>query len=298
MPGRFKKAPLIYVTARIRTTPLPQLSSDQTAIVQQAMMKCGLVVSETSQSQVLDITQVATISSSDQKIETSQLTTSVQRHGFFNVGRTECLILAHDTIEWRASTYSKYGTFAHSFEKAIQALLNAVDVFGCLVTQEFILSYADVIAPKQGRSLNEYFKASDKILPLSFLDKDTNDVQQVGLVQITRVTAPKEKISVSLEQLPVKERKIQKYLPEALRELDNNFSMPLHPQKEWSDLDSNDYGLLMTQAGLLKNTTLKELEFSSTFKRLHNLTSDTFRLLINRPVCNEDWEYENSEGVH
>jgi len=298
MPGRFKKAPLVYVTARIRTTSLPQLSSDQTAMAQQAMMKCGLVVSEKSQSQVFDITQLATISSNDQKIDTRQLTTSVQRQGFFTTDRTECLILGHDSIEWRASTYTKYNAFARSFEKAIQALLNAVDVFGCLVTQEFILSYADVIAPKQGRSLNEYFRTSDKILPLSFLDKDTNDVQQVGLVQITRVTAPKEKISISLEQLPVKERKVQKYLPEALREPDNNFSMPLHSQKEWSNLDSDDYGLLMTQAGLLKNTTFNELEFSSTFKRLHNLTSDTFRSLINPQVCNEDWECENSEGVH
>lgn len=297
MPGRFKKAPLVYVTARIRTTPLPTLSTDQTAMVQQAMMKCGLLISEKSQSQVVDITQLATIVSDEQMVDKSKLVTHVQRQGFFKSDRTECLILGHDTIEWRASKYTKYDTFALSFEKAIRALLGSVEVYACLVTQELVLSYADVIAPKHGRLLGDYFSAPDNILPLSFLGGKNDDVQQVGLVQVTRVTSPTEKISISLEQLPVTGGKIQKFLPEALREPDNNFSMPLHLQKEWVDLDSDDYGLLMTQAGMLSNSTLNELDYSATFGGLHNLTRDTFRSLIKRSICNEDWEYESAEGA-
>lgn len=297
MPGRFKKAPLVYVTARIRTTPLPTLAADQTAMVQQAMMKCGLLIAEKSQSQVFGVAKLIALESDQQKVNTDKLATTVERQGFFNSDRTECLIVAKDTIEWRASTYTKYDAFIKAFEKTLNALLDSVDVYGFVLTQELTLSYADVFAPKVDRRLSDYFSKSENILPLNFLNNDDDYIQQVGLVQVTRVTTPTEKISISLEQLPIIDGKIKKCLPETLREPDNNFSMPLHLQEEWSNLDGSDYGLLLTQASTLNNVILSDFDYQSTFGELHKLTRNTFRSLINRTICNVDWEYERAEGV-
>lgn len=296
MPGQFKKAPLVYVTARIRTTGLPPLTVDQLSRAQQAMMRVGLVNAERSQSELIDFRALAEITSAEHRVE--KLTTSIHRHGYFTADRTSGLILDHDGIEWRASRYTKYQAFASGFEKALHALLDAVDVLGCVVTQEFTLSYADVIAPAAGRSLSEYFSASERILPLSFLAKDHNDVQRVGHVQITRITAPTQKITISLEQLPAQDRKVGKFLPEVLREPDGHFAMPIAPHEAWSALGTNDYGLLMTQAGMLSSSELSFVDFPSTLEQLHGITRETFLSLINRSVCNEDWQYESEEGGH
>jgi len=290
MSGRFKKAPLVYVSARINTTPVPQLLPDQKALLQQAMMKCGLVINVESNAQAINL---------DQQIGGNPSFTPIQRLAFFSQDRSQCLLIDKDAIEWRVTTYNKYADFIQSFENNVEALLKAVDFLGHLACHEFILSYADIIAPQNNHNLNDYFKNADSILPLSYYKAhSSSDVKQVGHSQVTRVTRPDQKITISLEQLPIEENKIKKLLPEPLMEPDQKLGMPLEIRDEWRSPTSGDYGLLMTQAGILEKVSIDKMSFESTFGDNHKLTKETFNSLLNFEVCNQDWEYEDTRSTH
>lgn len=298
MPGQYKKAPLVYVTARIRTTPIPNLSPDQVTLIQQVMVKNGLVIPVTSQGKSVNINPLATMNPADLGTTPAINFQNITRYGFLAFDRTQCLVIDADGIEWRASQYTKYENFVQSFTKILDALIETVDVFGFIHTQELVLSYADLITPMMGRSLGDYFKNADAILPLSFLKDKKQDVRQMGQIQVVRIIKPTQKITISLEQLPVLDKKVHKYLPAEMIEPDNALSMPILLREESKYIEATSYGLLMTQAGLLENFPLKTFNIDNEFKALHKLTSDTFKSLLNEEICNQDWEYTDNIGAH
>lgn len=289
MSGHFKKAPLVYVTARINTTPLPALLPDQKALVQQSLMKCGLVLNEVSLAHTLNL---------EQQAGSTPSFTASQRQAYFSQDRKQCLLLDNNAIEWRVTAYDKYSDFIKSFEANLKILLEAVDCLGHLVCREFVLSYADIITPQNKHNLSDYFNKADSILPLSYYKGETNYVKQIGQSQVTRVTRQDQKITISLEQLPIEENKIKKLLPEALLEPDQNLGMPIPIRDEWRNLTNGDYGLLMTQAGILQKVELNNMNFESTFGDIHKLTKKTFISLLNVEVCNQDWEYKDNRNTH
>lgn len=292
MSGRFKKAPLVYVTARIATTTLPTLSTDQKAMIQQAMVKCGLVLSVASKGQSLNVDKLISANQEETNTDQQQLVTPLLREGFFSNDRTRCIIFEQDAIEWRAVDYTKYNIFIEEFQNILNTITEVVDAYGHIVTKEFILSYSDVIVPSNSRDLGDYFNNSDAILPLKMTVDHENDLEQVGQINVTRIIKPKEKIHISFEQLPVVNNKISKFLSAGMLEIDRDMSMPLNLQEEWKNIkDIKHYGLLMTQAGMLYESKLSTLSLEDTFGELHKLTRETFRSLLNRDVCNADWEY-------
>jgi len=296
MPGRFKKAPLVYVTARIATTPLPTLSADQKAMIQQAMVKCGLVLSEVSKGQSLNFDKLINVAQEETNIDQQQLVTPLLRQGFFSNDRTKCVIFEQDAIEWRAVDYTKYNVFVDEFQNILKTIIDVVDVYGHVITKEFTLSYSDIIVPSNNHHLGDYFTNSEAMLPLTMTSSHQNDLEQVGQINVTRITEPKKKIQISFEQL-LAGNKLRKYLSEAMLEPDQAMSMPIKLREEWKNLENiKYYGLLMTQAGMLNESELSKLSFSDTFGELHELTRETFRSLINRDVCDVDWEYISTEG--
>lgn len=293
MAGRYAKAPLVYMTAHIKTTSLPSLTTDQWAIAEQAMVKCGLPESVSGELQEV---QLSLPSETNQ--EPTSTVNTVSRHGFFSLDRTNALILDPKGIEWRTTAYSRYDSLCHKFEEVIESLCGAVDAYKFIPAQELSLSYADIVAPAEGRSLSDYFAEGDSVLPLSMLKGAENDLQTLGHVQVNRIVEPDKRIFISLEELPTIEGKPSRFLPQSMSELDTNFSMPLNLQEDWTNIPSDHYALLTTQAALLTNTQLQDLRFRDACEPIHNLTRDTFKGLINRAVCDVDWKYivDDSQG--
>ncbi|MFT5548189.1 MAG: hypothetical protein ACI9CO_000103 [Candidatus Azotimanducaceae bacterium] len=292
MSGRFKKAPLVYVAARILISQLPKLTEEQHALLQQNLIRLGLTNRIEGKVQQFDF------SPSDIEEGSMALTASTtHRYGFFSSDKTNALILDGNYIEWRATTYTKYFGFIEKFEAALNELINTIDSLGFIEAKEFTLSYADVIAPSANRDLKDYFQASESILPLSVINREKKeDSQSFGSIQSTHVTSPNQKITTTLEQLPVIERQVRKFLPEALAEPDHNFSMPIFLHDEWVNLDTKYYALLMTQAAMLQTVTLKELKPKEIFKDLHEVTKETFKSLLNQNTCHTDWEFTEEQG--
>ncbi len=292
MAGRFKKAPLIYATARITTNQLPEFSHDQTASVQQELLKLGFEFYKSEGS-------VLSVSANTDNHKINSTTTSFQRLGYFNSDKTVCLIIDRNNIEWRTTKYATYNEFIDQLNEVIKTLINTVDAIGYSVAKEFTLSYVDIIAPTNKRNLSDYFKEPNNILPLYLVEQEQNDLHQAGVVQVTRVVNPTQRIIINLEQLPKVDGKVQKYMPDMLSEPDTTFGMPIKVRENWEDATSkdNNYALLSTQAGVLKKVELKEFDSRKVFKEAHILTRETFSGLLNRSVCDKDWEFESAEKV-
>src|SRR5690606_24777483 len=136
----------------------------------------------------------------------SQLVRSVTRQAFMSADKHECLVIDEaGSIEYRVSRYNKYSDFIERFEGLLRAMVEAVEAVGFIQSQEFVLSYADLIIPLGDRVLADYFRQKESVLPLNILSPTENDERRLGQVQVTRVTKPTEKISINLEQLPIVE---------------------------------------------------------------------------------------------
>jgi uncharacterized protein (TIGR04255 family) len=283
MPGRYLKPPLVYMTAHIRTTPVPTLTPEQQIALDQAMIKARLPIKRISQAQEIQFSLTTP--------DTPFQTRNIPRYGFFSADKRESLILDSGSLEWRTSTYVRYSNLCERVEEVMAALLSAIDVLGYVVSQEVVLTYADVIVPKPERALGDYFERGQNTLPLSLLGANGDqDLQRTGHVQVSRVVAPAERILISLEQLPVsKQGEITRFLPQLMVEPDPTFSMPLQVQPEWQKLTCSHYGILATQAAAVNSFELRDLKIKEVFDPLHVLTRQTFGDLVNDAVCNIDW---------
>lgn len=290
MAGRFRNAPLVYVTAQVRTSELPGLSSDQRAALEQTMIKLGLPELKEGKAREINLSQLQESVDDSPHIEAASFYRKITRWAFFNDTRTEGLVIERGSIEFRASEYTKYGHFIQRFQEILERLVQVVDAYSSVRGHELVLSYADVVVPYPGRELADYFKEEGKILPLNTLGQPGEQEQRFGQVQITRITAPNERIEILLEQLPLVEGAVRRHLPQAMVEPERQFAMPLRSVGP-EETTSGSYGLLMTQAAKLEKKELGEMDVRESFDSLHEITKETFWTLLNEEVCKDDWEY-------
>lgn len=279
MAGRFERAPLIYVTARVRTTDLPELTSDQRAAIEQCMIRQGLPA-------------LARPSSQQSQAGSGNSQPDIRR-AFFNGDRTECLLIDSDAFEFRATDYTKYDEFIARFAVVFNALVASLDrAYGDVVSQELVLSYSDLVVPGPGRQLKDYFADDGRILPLGAISNQRGEQEhRLGQVQVTRITSPVERIDLSVEQLPCQDGKLQRCLPLLMVEHNEALTMPLSLNVPDS-ITAEDYAILLTQAAKISRFKLKEVDLEGVFESLHQITSETFWSLLHEDVCKQDWLYQ------
>lgn len=287
----YKYAPLVYVTALVKTSALPKLTSDQTALLEQALIEDGFIHSARSFSSTLSFRLGASemTGANDEVIE-DELEPEEFRKGFFSESRTDAIVVAPSAIEWRTTDYSSYDELRSKFRNVIGTISRVVPSYGKVIVNEVVLNYSDVIVPKSGRRLSDYFAEASHLLPLSPFES-FEDVQQVGTLSVTRITNPTQKISLFIEQLPTNDGRPSKLVPNSMLELDREFGMPLPTRDDWKDsvAERTHYALMLTQASNLVRYQLVDYLESDIFQETHELTSNTFRSLINDEVCDVDW---------
>ncbi|WP_341580851.1 TIGR04255 family protein [Marinobacter metalliresistant] len=295
MPGQYRKPPLIYVTATIHTVEIPELDSNGDRELHHAMVRAGLTErrqSTTSGYNLEELTRAAQGGTSLQNVR-KELT----RKGFFNADHSECLILDPNYLEYRVTKYEKYQTFIDRLAEIVRAV-NSVDIIGYIDVREIILTYCDAIIPVYGTELSQYFNADSSVLPLDFIkNHQPNDVFQAGQLQVTRVIRPNEKISIHLEQLPYDKNstisKPTKWLTGPVIEPDPKLNMQLRPREEWVTQPRNDqyFGLLTIRASKIYQKRMADFNVADAFASAHEITKETFIQVINKPVCDQDWEF-------
>jgi len=178
----------------------------------------------------------------------------------------------------------------------IEGVCGSIPVCKDILVREISLTYVDLIFPINGRHIRDYFDSKEAILPLSIFNvSDNDDVLNFGSIQVTRVVEPDKRIVISLEQLPVsKEGLPTKTLPSRLVEREPKLGMPISFDVGQPDTVSNDkkhYALLTTESGAMLSLELQALDFKQSSETIHKQTSTMFKGLINREVCDIDWEY-------
>ena len=134
MSGRFEKAPLVYVTAQVRTSSRPSFKEDQWADFQHALIRQGLKVHKESTNHEIVISELFESGNSVHPEPRKK-----SRHGFFGHDNEECLILGNDFIEFRTTNYFKYGQFRDRFCDLLTAITSSVTIFGEIDAQEITL---------------------------------------------------------------------------------------------------------------------------------------------------------------
>jgi len=285
MPGYFKKAPLTYVIAKFSCSRFPELDSQEKEQIRRAMINIGYPDYQVSEGEKVDFNM------SDGDIEAKQ--SKILRAGFFSADRKRCLLLTPDSIEYRVSDYLNFEGFCDQLDDVLKAIFSAIPEYTKAAFKEAILSYSDTIIPEKERSISNYFK-EDSILPLNFLQEYDNDVQQVGQTQATRIVRPNLRLNISLEQIPVINKQINRWLPQQVMELDQKLSMPLNIFRDPSNIDAKYYGILLLQGGRIVNKTIEQTDIIDIFSEIRHELKMTFSGLINKDVCEEDWEYVNT----
>lgn len=291
MSGKYERAPLVYVTASIRTTSLPKLVNEQPGLLQQLMIQHGLPDERVSEHQTFSL-KIDPKGSGEPAGEVGTL----HRTGFFSPDCSESVIFDEGLIEYRTTKYEDYETLCSRLISLFSAIFESISVYKEVFSKELAMGYADVILPYNNRQLSDYFIVNNS-MPRTFLnDLDQNDLQVVGNVSLSRIISPEHKVNVSLEQLPLVDGGIPKFLPNGLTEPDNKFGMPLFVTPSVEDVKPTEYALLLTQSMKLFTSKLSELDIKKDFEPLHESIKSSFKGIINHDVCNKDWGYVEEQN--
>ncbi len=284
MAGRYNKAPIVYMAAVIKTLEIPPFLEEQKTLFQQLMMKHGLPIPVEGNLYHLQFEDVRGSEPTTTKQE-------IKRYGYFSQDRTKALIIGGGVIEWRTTQYTKFIDVLQELKPILNTLLENIDFFESLYAEEIVLNYADLIVPYGNRSLADYFQKGEAALPNTVFTTHENDLRRIGTVKIERIVNDTTRILASLEQMPVVDKKLPIQMPQVFAELDVKFSQPLFARHD-EDITSSDYALLGTQAAAICKKKLGKFDLQKDFYNLHELTSKTFKDLINEEVCNKDWDYQ------
>jgi uncharacterized protein (TIGR04255 family) len=285
MSGRFSRAPLVYVTARIQMASMPPLTEDQQSLISQKLLALGFVVFEKSEIAhiEIDVGSKSDGSNSGNIVRKNKL----HRLGFFDGDRTSSLILDPEGMEFRCSSYSKYEEFIEKFSQVVRIVIEQLPDLGKAQIRELILTYSDIIVGLPEFPLDRLFSNQGAYLPIR--QHVDGDGIFFGVNQVTQVPVPTEKITVTIEQLPNNGKEFAKLLPQVLIELDNSFRMPLILRDEWRNVSDETYVLLMTQASKIFDTEFASIDVTKEFQSVHELTKSTFRRVVDFEVCKQAW---------
>ncbi|MFD3223365.1 TIGR04255 family protein [Rahnella aceris] len=283
MAGRYLKAPLSYVVARINTSPLPKLVNEQGAYLGQEMALNGLIFREHSDAKQFDFTRlVIDVPDDPFKIEL------VNRTCFLDKSKTNSFLIEQNGLEFRTTSYTTYYNFIESFEKLLQTLIECVPAIGKAQIGEVVLSYVDVIVPSEGYELKDFFSKKDLALPMNAYGHQ-DGVYKSAKNEFNSVIDEKHRVSISLEQIP---QSVGRLIPDSMIEPEGKFGMPINLHYPPSKQKEDDYIILSTFSAQIHDASLEEKNLQEIFKDAHSYSREAFDSLIDPEVCNKVWEYK------
>ncbi len=285
MTGRFQKAPLTIMAMKLHTSELIALDNEQITLLRKKLLQHGLVHSDSADIKFLNLNQTA-----QSNVEAND-TKRFSRLGFFNNNRTEALFYDLDGIEWRVTEYSNFEEFSIKLQAVLANLLEVVEFLPKIHLNAVTLSYADLVVPFENRELKDYF-SNQTFLPLDVINPSSPDDEFTsGINQFTRVVNADTQLIILIEQLPYTKETQRKLVPDFFVENDSRFVQNILVKEHWNSGTAKTYGLMLMHATSLSGTTVGESDWSAKLTDLNKLISDQFMSLLNRSVCNEDWEF-------
>lgn len=285
MTGRFQKAPLTIMAMKLHTTELIALDSAQITLLRKKLLQHGLVHFESAAIKFVNVDQAA--QSNNEPNDTKRFS----RLGFFDNNRTEALFYELNGIEWRVTKYSNFDEFNTKLQAVLKILLEVADFVPMTHLNAVTLSYADLVMPFENRELKDYF-SNQSFLPLEAINPQ-NDEQKftTGINQFMRAVDANTQLTLSIEQLTITDKITIKLVPDFFVEHDSRFVQNIRTKEHWKSGTAKSYGLMLMQAASQNRTNVGDSDWPTTLVSLNKLISDQFMSLLNRSVCDEDWEF-------
>jgi len=292
LSGRYKKAPLIYMMSRVKTASLPKLTSDQIALRAQILISLGYIEEVNSLAKELGF-NFAFPKEGETNAQYHIDETEYKRVAYFDESRKNVFIFDSDSIEFRTTAYTKFEDASEKIQHVIEKLSKTIPVYKDVLIREISLTYVDMIFPIENRDLGDYLDSGTDILPLSIFKVDEeNDVTSFGSVQVTRVVEQNKRIVISLEQLPISDDGYPtKIFPNRLVERDTALRMKLDFSFTPVPNKKRHYAILTTESGTIVSKKLDDFKFLEDSDALHMHTSTMFKKLVNKDICDIDWEF-------
>jgi uncharacterized protein (TIGR04255 family) len=287
MKGRFLKAPLVYVVAQIRLNFL-ELTQDQKTQLGQSLM------ATIYRNKLVAIREIKHINISDGKLDNVEFT----RDAYLSHDKTDALIFNYldKVIQFRTSNYTNSAEFLSKIFDALNKVISSVPALGNLPVAEVSFNYVDLIVPTGERKLYEYFKNGKQVLPLATIEEHHHDdFFQSGVMKFTRILKDQgTKLDVEVSHLPQSTKKL---IPDALIEHENDFAMPLNVKQQFSGTPRAEYAMVWTVASKAaqNDSSLGGQELQQYCYSSHSLAKEMFESLINRDVCEKDWDWVTTE---
>ncbi|MBT0375140.1 TIGR04255 family protein [Morganella morganii subsp. morganii] len=285
MKGRYKSAPLSYMTARMVVAKLPPLLQDQAILLAQKMKFLGFIYHESHSGKkiVFNVKDENKFSSED-----------ISRTCFLKSDRKVAILFDDHGIEYRTTNYTQFSDFCDVFQKVVNECMK-IDVYQSLKIEEVILSYVDTIIPFKSYKLGDFFANGEDFLPLKYFDKESS-LLSFSKTSLNKVLKSNHRVEIHFEELP---QKANSYIPNDLAEGVTSFKMPIDIPIKMDENSDEHYILLTTMGyelheeeivrednGVISGKSVEEL-----FSLSHRTCRKEFNALINKEVCDEAWGY-------
>ena len=284
MSGRYLKAPLSYVVARLSTSALAELKSEQSIELQQSLSLLNYIHKETANTNQLNIEML------NSSVNKDELLTQVKRTCFLDLHKTKAVVYDSNSIEIRTTSYTKYEDFMRELESVRKAFLDAVPAYRKAIINEVTLSYVDIIVPTENYELKDFFAKNESALPLNAFGK-RNGALVLAKNEFNEIIDATHRVFLSIEQLP---QKVRRFVPDFMVEPETKFAMPIQLDHEPAQDSDLPYAVVSTLAAqLFYEKYLGEVKCSELFNDSHKSCGETFKEIINRNVCDVVWEYKS-----
>lgn len=289
MSGRYMKAPLSYVRARLVIRELPTLlpQQDEYVLLAQKMKMIGFNYKEISEAKQFKFNMGG---GSTPEV----LSGTFFRTCFLNSNRNIAILLDEQGIEYRTTRYTRFDDVCDLFQKVICAI-SEISVYNSLKIEEVILSYVDVIIGNEEYSLHEFFEHGENILPMNFFDQK-GCLLSYGKTEVNKVLKDNHRVEISIEELP---QKANRYVSSELVESEPKFAMPIDMPYKLNSESADSYVLVTTSGYELHGDEVireeKVLQGKSVrefLEQSHITCRNEFNSLINKKVCDIVWKYE------
>lgn len=288
MRGRYERAPLSYVTARLVIKELTALYPEQALFLIQKMKQIGFIYREKAAGRKIKVTL-------NPDVETQKvISDDIERVCFLTSERTTAVLFDEKGIEFRTTKYNRFDDLCELFQSVID-VTTQVDIYNSLKIEEVVLSYVDVIVAPEGYELGDFFCHGKNVLPMTFFDGDC--LISFGKTQINKVLKKNHRVEISIEELP---QRANKYVPRELVEAEKSFQMPIDIPCKLEPESDKKYILVTTRGYELhgeeiirdrNNDTLQGKSIRDFFEQSHKTCRNEFNSLINKDVCDVVWGY-------
>lgn len=268
-----KQAPLIHVVAQLNFSALPQLEQAEIEALHRAFAAIGFPDMVESFFNEVQLSFSANIEDPPQRVSHKN-----QRFVFKAEGDRSLVEFRKGQLILKTTDYNGHAEFLPQWFKVITICSECLSTFKQALLQDMTLRYIDLIVPKEGEELQNLIK--DTLLPpaLTVLDAESLFGSTTKILR----TAPNRQLRIAFSEIPAKEQRLTKILPDDLAEPDQRCSLSIKGFSHWEKLAAPSYGLLDAEHKYIASNkpALSNVKIEEEYKLLYQSISSVFWDLI------------------